>query len=192
MTTQTDDRHVACSSQMSTRSVLLTEAVGCTPSAPSSASPGGELPRHGTVATHPPTAAADLYENGLGWPVLTQGADVFLRGGQRVDIVAMPRALAGQVNNSLKLLRLDAAVLEVEGETLRWAFFCQSQPPSITNLGILSLRGVNHYGTGSLFLLPPDPTHNSETLRWICPPMSGVSVLPAIATVISCAQTALR
>ena len=148
--------------------------------------------RSDAVAPHPPTPAADRYAKGVDWPVMLQGNDVLLVCGQRVDIITMGSGLAGEVNNSLKLLGLNAAVLEVVGETRRWAFFCQSQPPSITNLGILYLRGVNHYSAGSLFLLPPSPESDTESLRWIAPPVPGMSNLPLIGTITSCAQTALQ
>ncbi|MCP2248155.1 hypothetical protein LX86_006931 [Lentzea aerocolonigenes] len=124
--------------------------------------------------------------------MLTKGASIYLLCGQRVDIVSMPSGLAGEVNNSLKLLGLDAAVLEIQGTSRHWAFFCQSQPPSITSLGALEHRGVRHYGTNALFQLPPSPSCDSESLRWICPPIEGLSVLPLIGAVVSCAQTALR
>lgn len=192
MTTQTDDRRVAHPSPTGTRSVLRPEAARCTPDTASAASSGGELSRGGAAAAHSPIPATDLYASGLGWPVLTKGAVIYLLCGQRVDIVSMPSGLAGEVNNSLKLLGLDAAVLEIHGTSRRWAFFCQSQPSSITNLGALEHRGVAHYGTNALFQLPPSPMCNSESLRWICPPIEGESVLPLIGAVISCAQTALR
>ncbi len=189
---QTDARRVASSSPAGTRSVLRPEAARCTPHMASPASSGGELPRGGAAAAHPPIPATHLYANGLNWPVLTKATNIYLLCGQRVDIISMPSGLAGEVNNSLKLLRLDAAVLEIEGTSRRWVFFCQSQPPSMTSLGMLELHGVAHYGTNALLQLPPSPAHNSESLRWICPPIAGVSVLPSIGAVISCAQTALQ
>lgn len=191
MTTQTDSRRVAFSPPPGARSVLLTEAERCTPTTAPPASSGGELLRGGAAAAHPPIPATHTYATELGWPILTQAGSIYLRCGQRVDIVSMPSGLAGEVNSSLKLLRLDAAVLEIEGASRRWAFFCQSQPPSIMSLGVLQLRGVAHHGMDALFQLPPSPTCNSESLRWIVPPMAGVSVLPPIGAVVACARTAL-
>lgn len=192
MTTQTDGTRVALSLPPGTRSVLRPEAERCTPSTASPASSGGELLRCGAAAAHPPIPATHAYTDELDWPVLTKAGSIYLLCGQRVDIISMPSGLAGEVNNSLKLLWLDAAVLEIEGTSRRWAFFCQSQPSSITSLGVLQHRGVAHYGTGALFQLPPSPTCNSESLRWICPPRAGVTVLPSISAVVSCAQTALE
>ena len=192
MTTQTDGIRVALSLPPGTRPVLRSEAARCTPHVASPASSGGELPCCGAAAAHPPIPAIHAYPSELDWPVLAKAGSVYLLCGQRVDIVSMPSGLAGEVNNSLKLLWLDAAVLEIHGTSRRWAFFCQSQPPSITNLGVLQHRGVEHYGVGALFQLPPSPTSNSESLRWICPPIAGKSVLPPISAVVSCAQTALQ
>lgn len=191
MTTQTNGRRVAFSLPPGTRSVLRPEVERCTPGTASAASSGGELLRGGAAATHPPIPATHAYAAELAWPVLTKAESIYLLCGQRVDIISMPSGLAGEVNNSLKLLWLDAAVLEIEGASRRWAFFCQSQPPSLTSLGVLQHRSVAHYGTNALFQLPPSPTCNSESLRWICPPVAGASVLPSISAVVACAQTAL-
>lgn len=191
MAPQTDETRVVHASPTDALPVLRSEAARCTPHMASPASSGGELPRGGAAAAHPPIPATNLYASGLSWPVLTKGANIYLLCGQRVDIVSMPSGLAGDVNNSLRLLWLDAAVLEIEGTSRRWAFFCQS-PSTITNLGALEHHGVAHYGTNALFQLPSSPFCNSESLSWICPPIAGVSVLPSIGAVISCAQTALR
>lgn len=192
MTTQTDDIRVALSSPTGALPVLRPEATSCVPLTHSEASTGGELLRGGAAATHPSSPSADLYTNGLGWPVVAEGLNVLLRCGEVADVLLMPSGLGGEVNHSLILLSLDTAVLEVVGSSRQWAFLCKSQPMSITNLGGLSLRGVTHYGDGSYFTLPPSPTCNSETLRWICPPRPEATVLPLVATVMSCAQTALQ
>lgn len=192
MTTQADDMRVAPSPPLGTLPVLRYEAPsGCVP-APSTASSRGELPCIGASATHPSSPSTDLYSKGLGWPVIAEGVNVLLRCGELADVLVMPSGLGGEVNNSLKLMSLDAAVVEVVGASRRWAFLCKSQPASITNLGVLSLRGITHYGDGSYFTLPPSPTCNSETLRWVCPPRPEATVLPLVATVMSCAQTALQ
>lgn len=192
MTTQTDGRRVAFSSPPGMRSVLRNEATSCFgPAAISSASSGGEPFGCGPEAAHPPTPAAALYREELGWPVVVSGMSTLLRCGERVDVVSMPSGLGGQVNHSLKLLSLDAAVLEIEGRPRRWAFFCQSQPPSITNLGLLHLYGVTHHSTDSLFLLPPSPACNGTGLRWVCPPAPGVTALPMLATISMSARVAV-
>ena len=192
MTAQTDDRRIARASLTGTLPVLRPETVGDVPLARSAVSAGGELLRTGSSATHlsPPTTSR--YAVDMGWPVILNGANPLLRCGERADVLLMPSGLGGEVNHSLKLLSLNAAVLEVVGTSRQWAFFCKSQPASITNLGILSLRGVVHHGDGSYFTLPPNPSRGSDALRWVCPPVPGATVLPLIATVVSCAQTALR
>lgn len=193
MTTQTDARRVAVLSPAGTRSVLRSEAVRCTPTAASPASSGGGVRRSGAVAPHPSNLVIHDYAVGVSWPTIKGAEGTFLVCGQRVDVISMPSGLAGEVSNSLKQLWLDAAVLEITGTTgRRWAFFCQAQPPSITSLGILELRGVTHHGGTALFQLPPDPMGSSNCLRWICPPLPGTTMLPLVATVIACAQTALQ
>lgn len=192
MTTHTDERRVAPSSAMGTLPVMRKEAAGSVPSAPTPASGGESSTCASSEATHPQSPAADLYTKGLGWPVMVRDMNVLLRCGEVADVLLMASGLAGEVNNSLKLLGLDAAVMELTEPSRRWAFFCKSQPTSITNLGALSLHGVAHYGNGSLFTLPPSPTCKSDSLRWICPPTPGATVLPLIATVVMCAQTALQ
>lgn len=191
MTTQTDEIRDACIPPTGVLPVLRDEAAGCAPLGPSVAL-GGESSCSGAVMTHPPSPGTSVYVDELGWPVLVQGANVLLRCGELVDVVSMPSGLAGEVNNSLKLMGLDTAVLEVVGSSRRWAFFCKAQLPSLANLGILNHRGVAHYGEGSLFTLPPSPAHKSECLHWICPPIPRKTVLPMVATVVACAQTALR
>lgn len=191
MTTQTEGTRVPSSPQ-GARSVLRNEATSCFgPAAISSALSGGEPFGCGPEAAHPPTPAVALYREELGWPVIGSGMNTLLRCGERVDVITMPSGLGGQVNNSLTLLGLRAAVLEVEGSPRRWAFFCQSQPPSITNLGILPLYGVTHYGTDSLVLLPPSPACNGAGLKWVCPPAAGVTVLPMLATISVSARIAV-
>lgn len=191
MTTQTEGTRVASSSPQGARSVLRNEVTSCTGPASSSALSGGGPFGSGPEAARPPTPAVALYREELGWPVITSGMNTLLRCGERVDVVTMPSGLGGQVNNSLMLLGLRAAVLEVEGSPRRWAFFCQSQPPSITNLGLLHLYGVNHYGTDSLVLVPPSPACNGSGLRWVCPPAAGVTVLPMLATISVSARIAV-
>jgi hypothetical protein len=172
--------------------VLRTEVAGGIPHTRLAISVEGELPSIGAEAARPSSPASDLYTKSLGWPVVAEGLNVLLRCGELADVLLMPSGLGGEVNHSLKLLSLNAAVLEVAGSSRQWAFLCKSQPTSITNLGVLSLRGVAHYGEGSYFTLPPSPTCNSETLRWVYPPNAQSTVLPLVATVMSCAQTALQ
>jgi hypothetical protein len=194
MTTQTDARRVALSSPAGTRSVLRPEAEGSGMPVPSlTASSGGELPRCGAAAAHPTNPATRFYASGVSWPVVENAEGTFLLCGQRVDIVSMPSGLAGEVNNSLKQLWLDTAVLEIEVTShWRWAFCCQAQPPGLTNMGILELHGVTHHGMNALFQLPASPADRSNCLRWICPPVPNTTVLPLVATVVACAQTALQ
>lgn len=192
MATRTEDRRFALGSPLGALPVSRNEVENSTPEALSTGCAGSESPRGGIAATCSPRPAVSLYANGLGWPTLVRGNNVMLRCGDIVDVVWMTSALGGEVNHHLKLLRLDASVLEVRGSTRRWAFFCQSQPPSITNMPTLSLHGVAHFGSGSLFSLPPSPTCNSESLHWISPPMPGTFGLPSVATVASCALTAIR
>lgn len=191
MTKQADSRRDARTSPAGMRSALPTEADDVTPDASPVASAGGEMHRCGTEAPHPPTPATDLYAS-LGWRVLTKSNNVLLACGRGVDIVTVSSELASEVHNSLRMLGLDVAVLEVRGESVRWAFFCQTPPLSLTSLGEFSLRGVNHYGTSALFLLPPSPESNSESLRWIRSPAVGVTVLASIYAITACAQTALQ
>lgn len=192
MTTQTDGRRVAIPSPLGARSVLRNEATSCLgPEAISLASSGGEPFGCGPEAAHPPTPATALYREEFDWPVVVSGMDTLLRCGERVDVVSMPSGLGGQVNHSLKLLSLNAAVLEIEGRSRRWAFFCQSQPPSITNLGLLHLYGVTHYSTDFFYRLPPSPACNGTGLRWVCPPTPGVTVLPMLATISMSARVAV-
>lgn len=193
MTTQTDDRRLARTSLTGTLPVLRSETASSSiPLARSAVSTGGELLRIGAAATHPPIPATECYTVDMGWPVIAKGANVLLRCGERADVLLMPSGLGGEVNHSLKLLSLNAAVLEIVGASRQWAFFCKSQPASLTNLGILALRGVTHHGDGSYFTLPPSPSCSDEALRWVCPPVPEATVLPQIATVVTCAQTALQ
>lgn len=192
MTTQTGEMRVAHVSPEDAQPVLRQEAAGrFMPALPVSASSGGELSRRGADAAHPPAPAVDLYIKGLDWPVMRSGVNTLLRCGERVDVVSMPSGLGGEVNHALRLLNLNAAVLEIEGPPRRWAFFCQSQPPSITNLGILPLYGVTHFSVSSYFLLPPSPACNGAGLRWVCPPVPGVTVLPMLATIAMSARVAV-
>ena len=173
------------------QSDLRAEAADAPSFVPSVASSGGEVSRCGPATPHPPTPATHLYSR-LDWPVLTKDNNVFLICGQRVDIVSMASDLASEVYASMKMLAHNVPVLEVRGETLRWAFFCRSQPPGLTSLGALSLRGVNRYGASALFQLPPSPESNSGSLRWIHSPFADETELASIDALTNCVQTALR
>lgn len=143
----------------------------------------------------PPTAAP--YAEDLGWPVTMQANEVVLRCGDVLDIVTMPIGLAGEVNHILKLHNVDVPVMEVKGPRGTWAFFCQPRLLSSSGKqampGLLGLHGVTHFGFEAQVPLPPGPSCDSETLRWVVGPKpESPEPLPPWGTLVSCTLRAIE
>lgn len=138
--------------------------------------------------------AAALYAECFGWPILIEDSAVTVTCGDVLDITTMPAGFASQVNQLLRLQFMMAPILELAAatadESSRWAFFSQPRQPTCNDhrSAKLSICDVQHFGPGTKFPLPANPTCGSDGMTWRVPSPFGVltTPLPPWWSIVSC------
>jgi hypothetical protein len=111
-------------------------------------------------------AAAQSYQDELGWTVNVYGSDVWLVAGHEVEALEMPRELGIRVWN---LLARSVPVFESPDERgVHWTFVATSHAGSA--LPELAEQGVDHIRSSRSVDLPPSRS-GPHQLRWITWPL---------------------
>jgi hypothetical protein len=140
----------------------------------------------------PLTPGAAYYAEALGWPVSMEAGHPVVQCGSVLDVLAMPAALAAEVNHLLKLHLLACPVVEVLAGRTVWAFLCEPRSRTATDKP-LAHHEIEYFGAGKTFPLPPGPASSSGSPRWVEPPRLGAEHnLPPLTAVLSCVFKATR
>ena len=125
-------------------------------------------------------AAAQSYQDELGWTVGVYGAGVWLVAGREVEALDVPRELGSRAWN---LLDQSVPVFESSDDhAVRWTFI--TTPHIGPTLPELAVRGVDHIRSGRSIDLPPS-RFGQHRLRWITTPIPAqVSSFNAVADAV--------